>query len=197
MYRLIMLGIIHDLDSRRVEKVRLCGMRLISCLLLVCISGCSKKKEDAPAPAPIATPGSAVAATGSGSATVANPVPAAPKLTTERFFNEQYSSFLSTKRGVLLADGDNPPEHLCGSAIGTAMVRLGTIANAAKATAKPEDCVAINGFTYCTFTPSGGDKASFVFDRDEVLVAVWIGKAVDRASELSRELAAPRECKRD
>ncbi|HEY5925237.1 MAG TPA: hypothetical protein VIV11_26320 [Kofleriaceae bacterium] len=126
----------------------------------------------------------------------ANPVPAAPKLTTERFFKDEYSAFLQTKRGVWVAEGDSPPEHLCGPAIGTAMVRLGTLANQAKPTAKPEDCKADGAFTYCTFDPPGGEPVSYVLDRDEVLVAVWIGKAVARSKQLEAELATPRECKR-
>ena len=171
-------------------------MRLISCLLLVCITACSKKKEDATPPtggsavttAPVATPGS-------GSEMSANPVPAGPKPTTERFFSEQYSAFLQTKRGVVVADGDNAPEHLCGPAIGTAMVRMGTLANQAKDGAKPDDCKAEAGYTYCTF--AGPEPVSFVFDADEVLVAVWIGSAVARKSQLASELAKPRECKRE
>lgn len=197
MYRLIMVGIMLDLDSSRREKVRLCGMRLILLVLLVCITACSKKKEDAPGAAPPPPAGSAATPSGSDSGALANSAPPEPKLTTERFFSEQYSSFLRTKRGLVIADGDNPPEQLCGPALGSAMVRLGTIANQAKATAKPEDCVAISGYTYCTFSPPGGERASFVFDASEVLVAVWIGSAVDKAARLQSELAEPRECKRD
>ena len=174
-------------------------MRLISCLLLVCITACSKKKEMSPAQQ---TEGqgsgtaSAIAGTsGSGSEMSANSVPAGPKPTTERFFKEQYSAFLQTKRGVVIADGDGAPEHLCGPAIGTAMVRLGTLANQAQATAKPEDCTSQGHYTYCTF--AGPEPASFVFDADEVLVAVWIGSAVSRAKALEPELAKPRECKRE
>jgi hypothetical protein len=198
-----MLGIIPDLDSRRVEKVRLCHMRLLLFVLLVGITACSKKKEDAPAPTPPVAAGSAVATSGSDSGMIANPLPAAPNVTTERFFKEQYSSFLHTKRGVLIVDGDNPPEHLCGPAIGTAMVRFGTIANKAKDTSKPEDCAVQGDFTYCTFTQPQSDPktnpdstASFVFER-EVLVAVLIGTAVAKASQLETELGKPRECKRD
>jgi hypothetical protein len=201
-----MVGIILDLASRGDEKVRLCGMRLISCLLLVCISACSKKKEDAPAPAPASAAGSTAAVSGSDSGALANPVPPAPKLTTERFFKEQYSSFLATSRGVVLVDGDNPPEHLCGPAIGTAMVRLGKIATKAKDTSKPEDCKARGAYTYCTFTlPESNAKgnpdstASYVFTNDEppVLIAVLIGTAVAKANQFESEIGKPRECKRE
>jgi hypothetical protein len=198
-----MHGIMLDLDPARGEKVRLCGMRLISCLLLVCISACSKKRDDAPAATPAAAAGSAVGTSGSDSGTIANSVPAAPNVTTERFFKEQYSSFLQTKVGVVIVDGDNPPEHLCGPAIGTAMVRFGTIANKAKDTSKPEDCRAQGTYTYCTFTlPESDPKANpdstatFVFNGD-VLIAVLIGTAVANAKQLEPELAKPRECKRD
>jgi hypothetical protein len=133
-------------------------------------------------------------------------VPSAPKLTTERFFNEQYSAFLRPQRGVVLVDGDNPPEHLCGPAIGTAMVRLGSIANKAKDTSKPEDCQAQGAYTYCTFTlpesnPKGNpdSTASYVFSNDEppVLIAVLIGTAVGKAKNHEAEIAKPRECKRE
>jgi len=125
----------------------------------------------------------------------ANPVPSEAKPTTERFFKEQYSAFLQTRRGVLLADGDSPPEHLCGPAIGTAMVRMGTLANAAQPNAKPDDCKVDGVYTYCTF--AGAEPVSFVFDTDEVLVAVWIGSAVSRTKQLEGELGKSRECKRD
>jgi hypothetical protein len=201
-----MVGIILDLDSRGVEKVRLCHMRLLLFVLLVCITGCSKKKDDAPAPTSSTGAGSDVVTTGSDSGMAANPLPAAPNVTTERFFKDQYSSFLHTKRGVLIVDGDNPPEHLCGPAIGSAMVRFGTIANTAKDTSKAEDCQAKGSYTVCTFTlPESNAKgnpdstASYVFSADEppVLIAVLIGTAVGRASQLEAELAKPRECKRD
>lgn len=199
MYRLIMVGIIRDFGAVRAKKCRLCGMRLISCLLLVCITACSKKKEMSPAQqAEGQGSGTATAiagTSGSGSEMSANSVPAGPKPTTERFFKEQYSAFLQTKRGVVIADGDGAPEHLCGPAIGTAMVRLGTLANQAQATAKPEDCTSQGHYTYCTF--AGQEPASFVFDADEVLVAVWIGSAVSRAKQLEPELGKPRECKRE
>ena len=172
-------------------------MRLISCVLLVCITACSNRKESAQTPPP--QQGSAAAsatAPGSDSHVPANPVPAGAKPTTERFFKEQYSAFLHTRRGVLVAeDGDSPPEHLCGPAIGTAMVRFGTLANAAKDSAKPDDCKARGAYTYCTFT--GSEPVSFVFDTNEVLLAVWIGAAVARASQLEPELARSRECKRE
>lgn len=104
-----------------------------------------------------------------------------------------------------MADGDSPPEHLCGPAIGTAMVRFGTIASQAKDTSKPEDCRREGVYTYCTFTQPEADPkrrpdstVSFVFNADEppVLIAVLIGTAVARAKQLEPELGKPRECKR-
>lgn len=119
-------------------------------------------------------------------------------MTTERLFKEQYSAFLQTRQGVLTAAGDDAPEHLCGPAIGTAMVRFGTIAEHAKATAKPADCKPAGAYTYCTFAPPGAERATFVFDQGEppVLLAVWTGSAVDRAKQLEAELGKPHECKR-
>src|SRR5690349_19875065 len=95
VYRLIMVGIIPDLGAIRAKKCTLCGMRLISCVLLVCITACSKRKEETPVVTHgSGATGSVVATPGSGSEMSANPVPVGPKLTTERFFNEQYSAFL-------------------------------------------------------------------------------------------------------
>ena len=125
----------------------------------------------------------------------ANPVPSAPKLTTERFFKEQYSAFLRTQRGLVIADGDGPPEHVCGPSLGSAMVRIGTLAQQAQGAAKPDDCKVDGERTVCTF--AGAEPIMFVFDADEVLLAVWIGSAVSHAKQLESELAKPRECKRD
>lgn len=177
-------------------------MRLTFCVLLACISACSHKR-DAPAAQGSATP--LAAPTGSGSQTPANPAPATPNMTAERFFREQYSSFLQPTRGVWFADGDSGPEHLCGNAIGTAMVRIGTMAGKLEDSAGPDDCKVDGAYTYCTFGRPGADpktdpdsSAAYVFSRDEppVLLAVWIGTAAARAKQLERELAVPRECKR-
>jgi hypothetical protein len=174
-------------------------MTTLACSVLA-LSACDKKKEAAPAAAPVAG-SAAVAAVPAPEAHAATP----PAVTTEMLFAEAPTwSVEAVPRGLWHRSGKGPIEHKCRQELATFWVQNSMLRTKAKDIAGATTCGPKGAFTVCTFNnpakaETDADKlVSWVFvgpDASPVMVAVLHGP-LDDFDAIAPDLAKVEGCPR-